>query len=143
MFGYIRNLPSKLPWISGEGESLGTAWWVCLPQSEYKRLNQYERQQIEDAYFVLAIDVEVLPASVPIRVSAINRYRLFVNGVSVPGRAINTAITMKPWILVPSFARGRTYCPPSWSPPLPERRRSALGKSCPAVRLSLDWRQLR
>lgn len=83
MFGYIRNLPSKLPWISGEGESLGTAWWVCLPQSEYKRLNQYERQQIEDVYFVLAIDVEVLPASVPIRVSAINRYRLFVNGVSV------------------------------------------------------------
>ena len=83
MFGYLKDYPDRLPWISGEGAQLGDAWWICVPQSEYQRLQRFERNQIEDAFFVLSFTVNIIPSEVYVHVSAINRYRLFVNGCSV------------------------------------------------------------
>ena len=54
MFGYLKGYPDRLPWISGEGAQFGDAWWICVPQSEYQRLQRFERNQIEDAFFVLS-----------------------------------------------------------------------------------------
>ena len=42
MFGYLKDYPDRLPWISGEGAQLGDAWWICVPQSEYQRLQRFE-----------------------------------------------------------------------------------------------------
>ena len=83
MFGYLKGYPDRLPWISGEGAQFGDAWWICVPQSEYQRLQRFERNQIEDAFFVLSFTVNIIPSEVYVHVSAINRYRLFVNGCSV------------------------------------------------------------
>ena len=82
MYGRLNGYPQRHPFLCGEGDSMGSASWVRMPQCEYARLNIHERADIEDAFFVLSVTVEDVPRQAQIRVSAVNRYRLFVNGVS-------------------------------------------------------------
>jgi|LSQX01.3.fsa_nt_gb hypothetical protein len=82
MYGFMRSYPNKLPYLCGEGDPLGTASWVCMPQSEYGRLNRCERSEVEEAFFTLEFMVDSIPESALLSVSAVNRYRLFINGTS-------------------------------------------------------------
>ena len=82
MYGRLYGYPDRHPFLNGEGDPMGVASWVRMPQSEYTRLNLCERADIEDAFFALTIRIDAVPDSVPVKVSAVNRYRLFVNGVS-------------------------------------------------------------
>ena len=83
MYGYMRKYPNQIPWISGEGAQLGDAWWICVPSKEYHRLQRYDRKQIEDAFFVLSLTISNIPSEAIVHVSAVNRYRLYVNGKPV------------------------------------------------------------
>ena len=82
MYGRLKGYPQRHPFLCGEGDSMGSASWVRMPQSEYARLGICERADIEDAFFTLRVTVDAVPERAPVRVSAVNRYRLFVNGVS-------------------------------------------------------------
>lgn len=81
MYGYLRGYPNRIPFLCGEGEQLGSAYWTAMPQSEYARLGILERPEVEEAFFALSICVSDVPQECPVRVSAVNRYRLYVNGV--------------------------------------------------------------
>jgi len=82
MYGYLKNYPDQIPFLCGEGAQLATARWVRMPQSEYTRLGITERPEIEDAYFALRTNIDAVPDTVKVEVSAVNRYRLYVNGIS-------------------------------------------------------------
>ena len=82
MYGYLKKYPDRIPGLCGEGDPLGTASWVRMPQSEYARVGRFERAEVEEAFFTLRFDLEEVPAEAVLRVSAVNRYRFFVNGTS-------------------------------------------------------------
>lgn len=82
MYGYMKHYPEKIPYLCGEGDPLGTASWVRMPQSEYARLKRFERAEVEEAFFTLRAELPEAPERAELRISAVNRYRLFVNGVS-------------------------------------------------------------